>query len=264
MSTFDLPLNVDPSTGEILDAEPEVTETVPLPSVEVATTSLTDLAVPGAVVTDLRQALVDRVGDVAAHAREARPAGPVTDVSVRGELVAMTLTGEQLRAAGAAFIDAAKAADTWAGDVLLEARPEVADALESKGGSTSLRYAAGGREFKVGVSQATQVWTNADAILDVIVSDLLDGVEDVAEAKAMADGARRMAEALLTGNGEGLAGLLSSPSYKITALTAYEIHLQGRGQDALANRLGAAYGKRPHGDPKVKVEEFQPRPPRKS
>ena len=260
-SSFDVPLNVDPATGEILDDEPQQAiveaprdgEHGPLTARTLASAFL----VKGEALAQLRETLLQGVRTLADNARMDRPAGPVTDSSVRPELVAMTKASENLKAAASALTDAAKEADYRSGQLLLEAREERANEIEAKGGSTSLRYGFDGREFKVGVTQATETWTDAAAILDVLVNEIVAVADTAEEATLLAQGARRMAAALL--GGVGRDGVLGAPSYKITVLEALRVRLEAAGEAGLATQLAGAFGKRPKGDPRVTVSEEIPR-----
>lgn len=179
--------------------------------------------------------------------REQRLAGgdPATPSDIRREMVGAADDADVLRAFGRAFSDAAKQGDVIAGELVPLLPPH-------RGTAPRRSVVVGdghGFDLKVSNTPKTQAFANLDVIVDVLAASLADEAtggwtEDQLICRAR--GVRMGMAALL--------GVISSPTVKTTALDSLVKRLDESGEEDLAKRLGAAYGRKEVGDPTIKVE----------
>ncbi len=253
----------DPATGEVLDGPQDA---APAPTVQDAPVRpledrtgadsvVLDLGPHDDVTTftrDLRSAVIGRIDSGYSALLAVRPDDQPIEVAVRDEVRWLAATVDTLSAVGRVFTDAARYAKSIAGDVVQEARPD--RDLVKHGGTASLRMPVrpqAEQDVKVTVTRATEPYADLDAILDVVVAHLIDAAAETnlsgAEVDAYAVGAR---DALAA------AREVTSPwKVKTSSLDV----LARRLPEPLADRLTAAYGRRPvDREPMVTFETVEP------
>lgn len=212
---------------------------------------------PDAVRTLSREAgkaLLAQVRQLATDARGRRAEGRPTAAVLAPELTLMADAHDTLVAIQGVFGDAAKEARAIAGEVA----HELAD--DPRRGTTSVRVgSATGEDVKVTRTQPTKMQVREGDVVDVIVASLLDTFESSGiteeEADQYALGAWSVAYA--RGARDAIAlyrELAATHTFKSTALDDFGRRLEAAEQDALAIRLGHAYGRVSHGNAQVKIE----------
>lgn len=204
---------------------------------------------PGALAAFTR-AVRDRVTEVVRSRADDRKAAHRPDVvedrsDLRLELVGAADDSEVLERLASSFTEGAKVAKGIAGDLILE--------LPQRGARPIRTVKVGdghGSELSVNVSVPTEAYAELDTIVDILATAEIAG----SGTEPWGDGPTTYA----AGVRQGMAALLevlASPKVKTTALDSIRTNLEGRGEDALAKRLKAAYGRRDRDvDPTVKIE----------
>lgn len=202
---------------------------------------------------NLSRALDDRINALYNAAQAKRPAGPVTQAAIAGEVTTLAAISDLGKTLGGVFTRMDQAARSLLTDVLAEL-PRGAE-VEKRGGSMSVRIGTRPDEdVQATLTQPTETFTDTPGIVDVLVPHLLSqdpGMADSLPVAAYAQGARDMAAVLLE-------QLLAAPKWKSTALDALRADLERSAEPGLAARLDAAYGRRPKGDPRATVERVAP------
>lgn len=258
----------DPATGELVGepyAEPQqpdplgtATEVAALPAVfaQQGARAVQLFRDPDAVQTLTHEAtkgLLARLEGIAADARAQRAEGRVTPSVLAPELTLMGDAHDTLQALEAVFHAGRERARAIAGELVHELPGD--DTRQS----TSVKVGdAHGTDLKVTRTQPTKVHVDQDELVDVFVSLLLGRWEadrrglpevpltSVDTARAYSMGARAAIDLYRAHT--------AAHTFKTTALDELTRVLEGEGQDALAIRLGHAYGRASHGDPQVKME----------
>lgn len=205
-----------------------------------------------AAIRDKAIAIVNTRAAARTAAREQRLAGGevTSELDIRAEAVGAADDADVLRAFSRAFGDAAKQ-----GDMLTA---ELVGLLPPRGDKPrrSFTVADGhGFDLKATSTPNTKVFAEIGEIVDVVVATLI--------AHKARTGKPEDADTHIISYGKGLRDgaisileLISAPhsNVKTSALDALGMRLQGMGEVDLAKRLAAAYGRKPYGEPTVKVE----------
>jgi len=210
----------------------------------------------GKIEDGIRHAVRTRA-DARRKARTDRLAGdqPSSEGDVRREAIGAADDSEILAAFAGAFTAGANEAKQIAGELL--------DELPGRGGKprASLKVADGeGFQLAVTRTKRTETSIKLEEVVDVVVAReaafaaAATGADPetgptalkIHPAKVYATGLRAGIDAILE--------LLTSPSFKVTALDALVKSLEDADDDDLARRLRKAYGRVEKGEPTIKLE----------
>lgn len=202
-----------------------------------------DSAALAAFTRRTRDLVLDVIRSRAAARAEHRPDDVRDESDLRAELVGAADDAEVLERIAAVFVDGGKLATTIAGDL-------VAELPERRGKPVRTVHVGDGQGSRLTVTtaQPTKPFAELEVIVDVLGTwqgAAGAGLGEVEGPVAYAQGVRAGMTALL--------GILSSPGVKTTALDALRVKLGDAGEDALAKRLRAAYGRKDHGEPTAKL-----------
>jgi hypothetical protein len=188
-----------------------------------------------------RVELLRQLDALAADARSRRPDGRVTSSTIAPEVTLMADAHDTLRAIVSVFDAGVQRTRSISGELAVEL-------VDDPRRQSSLRVGdAHGGDVKVTRTQPTEMRIDADAIIDVIVAELVDelGSGHVAFARGARD-----AIALYR-------SLTAAHTFKSSALDEHVRSLESRELFDLALRLGHAYGRVSKGDAQVKIERVE-------
>lgn len=251
---------VDAEVIEVIDPAPtgdlSLMEQLPLDLAEDGWAAVQWFRDPDAVQTlarDAQGALLARLSELAAEARARRPEGPPTASVLAPELNLLGDAIDTLTAVQGIFGAGVKHAKVLVGEVA----HELAD--DPRQGTTTVRVGdSHGTDLKVTRTQPTKPRIDEADLVDVFVALLCGrfaaaqraaGEDSTDTIRGFAQGARAAIELYRQ--------QAAAHTFKTSSLDDLTRELEGEGQDALAIRLGHAYGRVPEGDPTVKVERAQ-------
>lgn len=207
----------------------------------------------------VRASLLARVRDMVTSANVDLPAEVKTPTDVRSAVTRLADAADLLTGLGSAFTAAGKEATTAAGEYVAMVPP-------SRGPvRASLRVGDGhGRDLVITVPKTSELKVSIDEVVDVIAAQLVG-----AAVKGAGDG-MRLGETRVTVYAEGVrAGiaafrdlLTTTPPFRSTSLDLLVHELEGAGEDDLARRLQAAYGKVEKGEGRAKIDRLAPTKPK--
>ncbi len=198
-----------------------------------------------AVATDARRRVLGTVRDLYERIRSARRPGRLTEAHIAPELVFLAGAADALDALADAIRAGAQEARSIAGDVIADVK--LAEQGDTRIGSVSLKVGVpDGSVISAKRTQPSKLDVNANAILDVLVpyklvSAAANGYEPIAYATAFRDGCAHLMR-------------LASLSWRTSALDHLATQLEQADEHDLAIRLRHAYGRKPHGDPKIELK----------
>ncbi len=215
---------------------------------EVASDAVISLTTPDRVLqfaTETRRHVIASVRQLYEVCRYRRRPGRLTEAHVAPELVFLAGAADALDALADAIRAGAQEARAIAGDVIADVK--LAEQGDTRIGTVSLKIGApDGSVISARRTQPSKLEINAETVTDVLIPALLER-DDVppGHQAPFAFGARRMAEQLQ---------LLASLSWRTSALDHLATQLEQADQYDLSIRLRHAYGRKPHGDPKVELK----------
>lgn len=184
--------------------------------------------------------------------REQKLAGePVTsELDIRSEMIGAADDADVLAALAHAFSEASKHAEYIAA--------ELVPLLPSRGDRPrrSVTVTDGhGFDLKASNTPKTKAFQDMPKIVDVVVASLLARRQKTVgdEMTIGPEDLRRYGEGVRAGV-NSILEVIGSPTVKTTALDAVGKELQAMGELGLAKTLAAAYGRKEHGEPTVKIE----------
>lgn len=202
-----------------------------------------------AAADDLRSRVLSTVRVYAESARRERRPGRITSSTVAAELAVLGDAHAALVAASDAIKAGAEEARSIAGEIVAEVEPE-----KTKGTATVTVGDGHGQRLKVTRTQATKAVADPAAIIDVLVAANLAELSRMGDVSHVSvDSARWYAEGLRNGIA-ALLEIIGPPAWKTSALDALAKGLEAREEYDLAIKLGHAYGRVAHGEPKTKIE----------
>lgn len=194
------------------------------------------------LAVDAKAALLAGIEQMAADAKVRRPDGRVTPAVVADELRLLTDAAESLAAVVGVFTAAERLTKRLAGEVAHETQ------ADPTRGSTTVKVSGPGGVTKVTRTQPTETAADPGKVVDALVPFLLLDMKPGTPAKYAAARAQGIRDGI-----ERYRSLVESHKFKSTALDALGQAMQAAGEDQLAQRLGAAYGRVPKGNPSVKM-----------
>ncbi len=203
-----------------------------------------------AFATDVRRRVLMSVRQFYAEHKERRRPGRLTEAHVAPELVFLAGAADALDALADAIRAGAQEARSIAGDVIADVK--LAEQGDTRIGTVSMKVGApDGSVISAKRTQPSKLDVNADTIVDVLVPHVVKDMNIRSNQTAGAAGARRMAVELLC---------LASLSWRTSALDHLATQLEQADEHDLAIRLRHAYGRKPHGDPKVELKREPGKP----
>ncbi len=244
----------EPSAGVDADGEDCRDGPVPMPlamRAEIIVRDTATLAEPDGVLafaTDTRRRVVSTVRELYRQHRARRRPGRLTEAHVAPDLVFLAGAADALDALADAIRAGAQEARSIAGDVIADVK--LAEQGDTRIGTVSLRVGApDGSVISAKRTQPSKLQVNAGAVVDVIVAQ---GASD-----AIADEwTPEKTHAYVAGLREGFRRLhqLAALSWRTSALDHLATQLEQADEHDLAIRLHHAYGRKPHGDPKIELK----------
>ncbi len=205
-----------------------------------------------AVATDARRRVLGTVRDLYERIRSTRRPGRLTEAHVAPELVFLAGAADALDALADAIRAGAQEARSIAGDVIADVK--LAEQGDTRIGTVSLKVGApDGSVISAKRTQPSKLDVNADAIIDVLAAaHALDRWDVDSEV------ARTVARAYRSGIAD--VQRLASLSWRTSALDHLATQLEQADEHDLAIRLRHAYGRKPHGDPKIELKREAGKP----
>ncbi len=224
---------------------------------EVASDAVISLTTPDRVLqfaTETRRHVVASVRQLYEVCRRRRRPGRLTEAHVAPELVFLAGAADALDALADAIRAGAQEARAIAGDVIADVN--LAEQGDTRIGTVSIKVGApDGSVINAKRTQPSKLQANADAIVDVLVAGMVakDGAPTASREfdRGFAAGGRVMATRL-----QNLAAL----SWRTSALDHLATQLEQADEHDLAIRLRHAYGRKPHGEPKIELKREAGKP----
>ncbi len=246
-----MPAEPDPSTEPSVLATRDTAERAQDVARDAATIGNPDAVL--ALATDVRRRVLASVRALYQGVRGERRLGRLTEAHVAPELVFLAGAADALDALADAIRAGAQEARAIAGDVIADVK--LAEQGDTRIGTVSLKVGApDGSVISAKRTQPSKLQVNDDAIVDVLAAACV--------ARRLAFGTMpHVVETHVRGLREGLAQLqtLASLSWRTSALDHLATQLEQADEHDLAIRLRHAYGRKPHGDPKVELKRETPR-----
>ncbi len=218
---------------------------------EVASDAVISLTTPDRVLqfaTETRRHVVASVRQLYETCRRRRRPGRLTEAHVASELVFLAGAADALDALADAIRAGAQEARSIAGDVIADVK--LAEQGDTRIGTVSLKVGApDGSVISAKRTQPSKLDVNAGVIVDVLAAQAASAALDDAWTS-------RKTHAYVAGVREGWrqAHQLSSLSWRTSALDHLATQLEQADEHDLAIRLRQAYGRKPHGDPKIELK----------
>ncbi len=216
------------------------------------TAAMTDPDTVLAFATETRRRVLGAVRDLYQQHRERRRPGRLTEAHVAPELVFLAGAADALDALADAIRAGAQEARSITGDVIADVK--LAEQGDTRIGTVRLKVGApDGSVISVKRTQPSKLDVNAPTVLDVIVAERIGvqqrGGAEPADVLTYRTGLRDMARELQR---------LASLSWRTSALDHLATQLEQADEHDLAIRLRHAYGRKPHGDPKIELKRETP------
>ncbi len=203
-----------------------------------------------AVAIDARRRVLGTVRDLYERIRSTRRPGRLTEAHVAPELVFLAGAADALNALADAIRACAQEACSIAGDVIADLK--LAEQGDTRIRTVSLKVGApDGSVISAKRTQSSKLDVQAETVVDVLSAYAVSREyeagppEDLTEVAAFADGFRDACKRLQ---------VLASLSWRTSALDHLATQLEQADEHDLAIRLRHAYGRKPHGDPKIELK----------